>query len=166
MSILDTTAHDIPPREHDDFEINELETGSFENRDFASTKPDPTLDPFVRTDERADTGDFPALQPDIDGPNTDRLDTDRPNTDAPRTFTSDEDPQAGRASTLGTVPAPDNHEEHSTLLIAALLSIGCLWIGITVDSLFDSLARTATSVAVFATLTLGVLVASALHDSE
>ncbi len=166
MSILDNTAHDIPPREHDDFEINEpgngsFENGSFENRDFASTKTDPSLDPFVRTDERADTGDFPALHPDIDDANT-----DRPNTDAPRTFTSDEDPQAGRASTPRTVPAPDNHEEHSTLLIAALLPIGCLWIGITVDSLFDSLALTATSVAVFATLTLGVLVASALHDSE
>lgn len=65
-----------------------------------------------------------------------------------------------------TVPSADNHEEHSTLLIAALLPIGCLWVGITVDSLFDSLALTATSVAVFATLTLGVLVASALHDGE
>ncbi|UEA60714.1 hypothetical protein LK459_07765 [Gordonia otitidis] len=65
-----------------------------------------------------------------------------------------------------TVPSADNHEEHSTLLIAGLLPLGCLWVGITVDSLFASLALTATSVAVFATLTLGVLVASALHDGE
>lgn len=104
------------------------------------------LDPFV---ERADTGDFPALR------------ADTAHSAAPDTGFEED-----RGSTNDTVPAPDNHEEHSTLLIAALLPIGCLWIGITVDSLFDSLALTATSVAVFATLTLGVLVASALHDSE
>ncbi len=144
MSILDNTADDISSHEHGDFEINE----------FDSTKPEQYLDPSVGAGERADTGDFPALRPDI------------PHADASHIATSDEDSPAGRASAPRTVLAPDNHEEHSTLLIAALLPIGCLWIGITVDSLFDSLALTATSVAVFATLTLGVLVASALHDSE
>ena len=146
MSVLDNTSHDLSPREHG-YETNDFgEIVGFEHAELEKTAPEHYFDPFV---EQADTGDFPSLR-----------------ADASPVSTSGTDPKVGRESTTGTVPAADNHEEHSTLLIAALLPIGCLWIGITVDSLFDSLALTATSVAVFATLTLGVLVASALHDSE
>lgn len=146
MSILDHTSHDFSPHEHG-YETNDFgEIVGLEHAELEKTAPEPYFEPFV---EQADTGDFPSLRADVSPVST-----------------SGTDPKVGRESTTGTVPAPDNHEEHSTLLIAGLLPIGCLWIGITVDSLFDSVALTASIVAVFATLTLGVLVASALHDSE
>lgn len=145
MSILDNAAHDVFPHDHSDPSRQ-------------SPRPPGTGEHLDSTwdTERADTADFPVLS--VETAVSDAVQQSTPD--------QDRDPAPAPVPSHETVPSADNHEEHSTLLIAALIPIGCLWLGITIDGLFDSSVLTATSVAVFATLTLGVLVASALHDSE